>query len=82
MIAGNIIDKIYKMHIEAKKDEGGTPQFAVYIGRSTWHEMMGQLSGDISGAAWEIRQNKGERIAGCNVYQVIDDCHGWKVFRL
>jgi hypothetical protein len=60
---------------------GEFPELTVYIGREKWIEIMNELYGELSGAAYSMFYSEGKTIMDYKVYKVLEDDHGIVVVR-
>jgi hypothetical protein len=81
-----IADNVAKMVIEkkheliTKKNLYADPPLAIYMENRRWYDMMAELRGRMSPAAYDIFQSMGKTIFGCLIHRVLTEGHGIKVY--
>lgn len=80
MIIEQIMEMVYRRRHDVMVKENRDVNLVIYIENDIWHKMMAELSGQLSPIAYDVYQNRGDRICGFPIYRVENSGHGIKVF--
>ena len=80
MKIGKLINMVVEKRADIMRRKNGKPSLVIYIDHKTWKEIMAELKGQMSAAAYSMYESMGNFIMGYKIYKVDDDNEHIKVF--